>query len=125
MDSKQYVSWFRQSTPYINAYRGKVFVILLPGEAIVHDNFWNIAHDITLLNSLGVKLVLCFGARSQVEVALKQASISTTTQNVISHDVHSNMRVTDQPTLTVVDVLGVPLAELRTASESTLPALCD
>ncbi len=33
--------------------------------------------------------------------------------------------VTDQPTLTVVDVLGVPLAELRTASESTLPALFD
>ena len=33
--------------------------------------------------------------------------------------------VTDQPTLTVVDVLSVPLADLRTASESTLPALFD
>jgi phosphoribosylformylglycinamidine synthase II len=33
--------------------------------------------------------------------------------------------VTDQPTLTVVDVLSVPLGELRTASESTLPALFD
>ena len=33
--------------------------------------------------------------------------------------------VTDQPTLTVVDVLSVPLAELRTAFESTLPALFD
>ena len=31
--------------------------------------------------------------------------------------------VTDQPTLTVVDLFSVPLAELRTASESTLPAL--
>ncbi|HEY7101755.1 MAG TPA: phosphoribosylformylglycinamidine synthase subunit PurL [Mycobacteriales bacterium] len=33
--------------------------------------------------------------------------------------------VTEQPTLTVVDVLSVPLADLRTASESTLPALFD
>jgi phosphoribosylformylglycinamidine synthase subunit PurL len=33
--------------------------------------------------------------------------------------------VTDQPALTVVDVLSVALAELRTASESTLPALFD
>ena len=33
--------------------------------------------------------------------------------------------VADQPTLTVVDVLSVPLAELRAASESTLPALFD
>ena len=56
IDLQQYVNWFRQSTPYINAYRGKVFVILLPGEALAHDNFFNIAHDITLLNSLGVKL---------------------------------------------------------------------
>jgi phosphoribosylformylglycinamidine synthase len=31
--------------------------------------------------------------------------------------------VTDDPTLTVLDVLTVPLSELRTASESTLPAL--
>jgi hypothetical protein len=33
--------------------------------------------------------------------------------------------VTDQPALTVVDVLSVPLAELRAAAESTLPALFD
>jgi amino-acid N-acetyltransferase len=102
MDSKQYVNWFRQSTPYINAYRGKVFVILLPGEAIGHDNFWNIAHDITLLNSLGVKLVLCFGARSQVDAALGKAGIDTTTQNVITHDVHNRVRVTDAVTLDII-----------------------
>jgi phosphoribosylformylglycinamidine synthase II len=33
--------------------------------------------------------------------------------------------VTEQPALTVMDVLSVPLAELRTAAESTLPALFD
>ncbi|HTQ98812.1 MAG TPA: amino-acid N-acetyltransferase [Candidatus Acidoferrum sp.] len=102
MDLKQYVNWFRQSTPYINAYRGKVFVVMLPGEAIGHDNFWNIAHDITLLNSLGAKLVLCFGARSQVEAALTQVGIATTTQNVITHEVHNKVRVTDVATLDII-----------------------
>ena len=102
IDSKQYVSWFRQSTPYINAYRGEVFVILLPGEAISHDNFWNIAHDITLLNSLGVKLVLCFGARSQIDAALELAGMATQTRDIISHEVHNNIRVTDIPTLDII-----------------------
>ena len=77
IDLQQYVNWFRQSTPYINAYRGKVFVILLPGEALAHDNFFNIAHDITLLNSLGVKLVLVHGARTQIEAALAAAGHTT------------------------------------------------
>ena len=76
-DTKQYVSWFRHSSPYINAYRGKVFVILLPGEALAHENFHNIAHDITLLNSLGVKLVLVHGARPQIDQALKAAGIKS------------------------------------------------
>ena len=33
--------------------------------------------------------------------------------------------VTEDPTLTVLDVLSVPLPELRAASEATLPALFD
>ncbi len=116
MDSRQYVNWFRQSTPYINAYRGKVFVILLPGEAIGHDNFWNIAHDITLLNSLGVKLVLCFGARSQVDAALAAAGISTATENVITHDVHNRVRVTDVATLDIIkQVVGKLRIEIEAA----------
>jgi amino-acid N-acetyltransferase len=116
MDSKQYVSWFRQSTPYINAYRGRVFVILLPGEAIGHDNFWNVAHDITLLNSLGVKLVLCIGARLQIDAALAKAGIATSTHDIISHQVHNKMRVTDSETLDVIkQVVGKLRFEVEAA----------
>jgi amino-acid N-acetyltransferase len=110
MDSKQYVSWFRQSTPYINAYRGKVFVILLPGEALSHDNFWNIAHDITLLNSLGVKLVLCYGARTQIDTALSHANIEAPTYDIITHAIHNNVRVTDNA---VLDVIKQVVGKLR------------
>jgi len=116
MDSKQYVNWFRQSTPYINAYRGKVFVILLPGEAIGHDNFWNIAHDITLLNSLGVKLVLCFGARQQIDSALAKANIVSDTHDIVTHQVHNKMRVTDSATL---DVIKQVVGKLRIDVEAS------
>jgi amino-acid N-acetyltransferase len=116
MDSKQYVNWFRHSSPYINAYRGKVFVILLPGEALAHDNFWNIAHDITLLNSLGVKLVLVHGARPQIEKALLDAGIETELLNKITGTLHSSVRVTDAATL---DIIKQVVGKLRIEIEST------
>lgn len=94
-DTKQYVSWFRHSSSYINAYRGKVFVILLPGEALAHENFHNIAHDITLLNSLGVKLVLVHGARPQIDQALQAAGLKANLQGEPSGKVHRPLRVTD------------------------------
>ncbi len=48
----QYVHWFRHSAPYINAHRNKTFVIMFDGEAVQHDNFQHIIHDIALLHSL-------------------------------------------------------------------------
>lgn len=101
------VKLFRQALPYINAYRGKVFVILLPGEAIAHDNFPNIAHDITLLNSLGVKLVLVQGARPQIETALKAAGLKDEKHDDVQGDLHHQLRVTDSASLEVIkNVVG-------------------
>ena len=116
MDSKLYVNWFRHSSPYINAYRGKVFVILLPGEALAHENFWNIAHDITLLNSLGVKLVLVHGARPQIEQTLQNAGIETELLDKLTGQLHSSVRVTDAATLEIIkQVVG----KLRIDIEAT------
>ena len=69
----QYIDWFRHSSSYINAHRKKVFVVLLTGETLAHDNFSRIVHDISLLHSLGVKLVLVHGARPQINDALTSA----------------------------------------------------
>ena len=55
------VEGFRHSVPYINAHRGKTFVIMLGGEAIEHENFSSIVNDIGLLHSLGIRLVLVYG----------------------------------------------------------------
>ena len=71
-DQSRFVRWFRDSSPYIHAHRGRTFVVSFGGEALADGLFANLVHDFALLNSLGVKLVLVHGARPQVEQRLKQ-----------------------------------------------------
>jgi amino-acid N-acetyltransferase len=71
-DKSRFVRWFRDSSPYIHAHRGKTFVVSFGGEALADGLFANLVHDFALLNSLGVKLVLVHGARPQVEQRLNQ-----------------------------------------------------
>lgn len=113
-DSQQYVNWFRHSSPYINAYRGKTFVILLPGEALAHQDFANIAHDLTLLNSLGVRLVLVHGARPQIDAALNQAGLEGEVHNEVQTTLHNSLRVTDAASLDIIKgVVGKLRIELE------------
>jgi len=71
-----YAHWFRETTPYISAHRGRTFVISLPGEAIAHENLTNVVHDLALLNVIGVRLVIVHGARPQLDAALGAATPS-------------------------------------------------
>lgn len=92
--STELVQGFRHSVPYINAHRGKTFVIMLGGEAIEHENFYNIVNDIGLLHSLGIRLVVVYGARPQID------------SNLAAHHhepvYHKHTRVTDAKTLELV-----------------------
>ncbi len=72
-----FVEWFRHSTPYIRAFRGKTFVITFGGEMLTDAQFPNLVHDLVLLNSLGIRLVLVHGARPQINKLLKQRDIKT------------------------------------------------
>ncbi len=82
-----FVSWFRQAAPYINAFRGRTFVLALGGEAVADRRFPELIHDLALLQSLGIRLVVVHGARPQIEarLALRQARVSY----------HDELRVTD------------------------------
>lgn len=68
----RFVDWFRSSAPYINAFRGHTFVIVFGGEVVAEHRFMGLAHDIALLNSLGIKLVLVHGSRPQIEQRLRE-----------------------------------------------------
>ncbi|WP_425452722.1 amino-acid N-acetyltransferase [Marinomonas piezotolerans] len=88
-DERNYVDWFRHSSPYINAHRGKTLVILIPGEAFESPNFPNIIHDLALLDSLGIRLVLIQGARPQISRALANRHLSSVIEDgyrVTPHD---------------------------------------
>lgn len=92
--STELVQGFRHTVPYINAHRGKTFVVMLGGEAIEHENFSNIVNDIGLLHSLGIRLVVVYGARPQID------------ENLSEHNYepiyHKNIRVTDARALELV-----------------------
>ncbi|MGQ8974430.1 amino-acid N-acetyltransferase [Acinetobacter schindleri] len=90
----QYVHWFRHSAPYINAHRNKTFVIMFDGEAVLHDNFQHIIHDIALLHSLGIHLILVHGARPQINLNLATSQIST--------PFHRQRRITTRESLSCV-----------------------
>lgn len=71
-----YVDGFRHSAPYINAHRGRTFVVLFGGEAVADVDFAHFIHDVALLQSLGVRLVLVHGARPQIEGRLGERGLS-------------------------------------------------
>jgi len=71
-----FVDWFRNASPYINAHRGRTFVILIEGEAIASQRGEQLIQDLALLHSLGVRLVVVFGIRPQVQVALQKAGVA-------------------------------------------------
>ncbi len=75
--STEFVSWFRSVAPYIHAFRGKVFVLGFGGEMITDSQFVHFIHDINLLASLGVRLVLVHGARPQIQLRLDESQLET------------------------------------------------
>jgi amino-acid N-acetyltransferase len=91
---EQFVHWFRAAAPYINAFRGRTFVIAFGGEVVADGKFVALTHDINLLASLGVRLVLVHGSRPQIEAQLKQRAIRPRYQH--------GLRVTDEASMQCV-----------------------
>ncbi|HAO02525.1 MAG TPA: amino-acid N-acetyltransferase, partial [Halomonas sp.] len=79
MDTRfPFVDWFRNASPYINAHRGRTFVILIEGEAMASGRGEQLIQDLALLHTLGVRLVVVFGIRPQVHEALTAAGVEPT-----------------------------------------------
>src|SRR5438477_12925056 len=92
--TRAFVQWIRSAAPYIHSLRGKTLVIAFGGEVVADETFLGIIHDLNLLHSLGIKLVVVHGSRPQIEAILKQQSIPS----VYNH----GLRVTDAETLDCV-----------------------
>ncbi|ALP52358.1 N-acetylglutamate synthase [Candidatus Tenderia electrophaga] len=93
-NKQAFIHWFRQSSPYIHAFRGRTFVLAFDGAAVADCNFHSLVHDIALLNSLGIRLVLVHGARPQIEQRVNQQGAQI--------DYVNGLRITDDIALACV-----------------------
>ena len=89
-----FVTWFRSVAPYINAFRGKTFVIAFGGEVVADGKFVELTHDFNLLAALGIRLVLVHGARPQIERHLAKNNLGDT--------YHQGVRMTDADSMQCV-----------------------
>jgi amino-acid N-acetyltransferase len=89
-----FVTWFRSVAPYVNAFRGKTFVVAFGGEVVADGKFVELTHDFNLLAALGMRLVLVHGARPQIEQHLAR--------NDLEAQYHNNIRLTDTATMQCV-----------------------
>ncbi|MGD2075615.1 MAG: amino-acid N-acetyltransferase [Gammaproteobacteria bacterium] len=100
-----FVSSIRLAAPYIQAHRGATVVITFGGEA-VDPRFDQLVHDIALMHTLGIRLVLVHGARPQIEQRLQQRQA----------EIHyvNDLRVTDDEALAAVkDAVGSLRVEIE------------
>ncbi|TGN38723.1 amino-acid N-acetyltransferase [Marinobacter confluentis] len=106
MKSNEWLHGFRHSSPYINAHRGRTVVLTIGGDAIAHSNLINIIHDIALLSSLGIRLVVAFGARPQIQTRLDAIGAESV--------FHRGLRVTpESQLLPVLEAIGGLRAHLE------------
>jgi amino-acid N-acetyltransferase len=105
-DQANFVRGFRGSAPYIHAHRGSVFVVQFDGDALLESQFSALVHDMALLHSLGVKLVIVHGIRPQIEERLVLRELETRFVN--------GVRVTDTDALVaVVEASGAVRTEVE------------
>lgn len=108
------VAWVRQAAPYIHAFRGKTFVIAFGGEVMQSGAAQALIHDIALLDSMGIQLVLVHGARPQIDAEMKGRGLTPR--------FHKGLRVTDSEALECVKrAMGVTRIEIEALLSQGLP----
>jgi len=108
------VAWVRQAAPYIHAFRGRAFVIAFGGEVLQTGVAQALIHDIALLDSMGIQLVLVHGARPQIDAEMQGRGLTPR--------FHKGLRVTDAAALECVKrAMGVTRIEIEALLSQGLP----
>ena len=91
-DTAHHIAWFRHTGPYIKAHRGRTFVLYLGNGVLESAGHATLIHDVALLHSLGIKLVLVHATREAIDAALPTDRPA---------QFHDGLRITDDLTLSV------------------------
>lgn len=109
-----FVEWFRAAAPYIHAFRGKTFVVAVGGEVVADGRFVALSHDLNLLAALGVRIVLAFGVRAQVEALMHERKLKPKYRD--------GVRITDAAALKCLkEAVGSVRAEIEASLSTGLP----
>ncbi|MEE9160203.1 MAG: amino-acid N-acetyltransferase [Gammaproteobacteria bacterium] len=110
----EFVKWFRTAAPYIHAHRGKTVVLQFDGDLIDSEEFAHLVSDIALLNSLGIRLIVVFGARPQIEKLQQQRNVESKIVN--------GLRLTDAASITCVkEAVGAVRIQIEALLSMGLP----
>jgi amino-acid N-acetyltransferase len=106
LKTEAFVKWFRAATPYIHQWGGATFVIAFGGEVLADGEFQQLTHDINVLVSLEVRVVLVHGTRPQIEEQMRQHGVTPRYDH--------NRRVTDARALACVkEANGIVRVEME------------
>jgi amino-acid N-acetyltransferase len=112
--SSDFVGFLRSSAPYIHAHRGRTFVIVFGGEAMAGAGVRTLVHDVALLMSLGIRVVLVAGARPQIDERLARRGLEPRYEG--------GLRVTDAAAMACVkEASGTNRVELEALFSTALP----
>jgi amino-acid N-acetyltransferase len=104
--TEAFVKWFRAATPYIHQWGGSTFVIAFGGEVLADGEFQQLTHDINVLVSLDVRVVLVHGTRPQIEEQMRQHGVQPRYEQ--------SRRVTDERALACVkEANGIVRVEME------------
>src|SRR5690606_36685892 len=110
----EFVEFLRSSPRYINAHRGRTLVIVFGGEAMTSPGIRTLVHDVALLMSLGIRVVLVAGARPQIDARLALRGLTPRYE--------SGVRVTDAAAISCAkEVSGTNRVELEALFSTALP----
>jgi amino-acid N-acetyltransferase len=111
----QFVAWLREVAPYVHAHRGRTFVVAFEGELIEAGRLNALVHDLSLLHAMGIRLVLVYGSRPQVQAQLQLKGLQTSFSG--------GLRITDAAALACVkEAAGGIRLDIEAAFSQGLPS---
>jgi amino-acid N-acetyltransferase len=114
-EHSRFVTWLRGVAPYVHAHRGRTFVVAFSGGLIEAGALSALVQDLSLLNAMGVKLVLVHGSRPQVQAQLALKGVAAR--------FHADVRVTDSAALECAkEAAGEIRLDIEAAFSQGLPS---
>ncbi len=112
-NSRLFIDFFRQAAPYIHQHRYKTFVFCIQDDEKTQHILKSLLHDIAILHSLRVRVVIVFGARY------------TLNQRLDNQKFHNGRRITDAKTIAriqeIVGALGIRVASILSMGLANSP----